>query len=395
MQDKDDDWGAEESDEEDNVEDDDLEFSDDDDVYFKKNKAKQSGKSGRNLKSTRGLRSIASSSRRKKSRTSFEEDDDESSAEESENGSDEDFRSTRRGASVQRKNVGRSASASVSSRNNELRTSGRSVRKVSYVESDESEDIDEGKKKNQKEEAEEEDGDAIEKVLWHQPKGMAEEALRNNKSTEPVLMSYLFDSEPDWNEMEFLIKWKGQSHLHCQWKPFSELQNLSGFKKVLNYTKKVTEDIRYRKMVSREEIEVNDVSKEMDLDIIKQNSQVERVIADRLIKDSLGDVVPEYLVKWQGLSYAEATWEKDTDISFAQDAIDEYKAREAASMVQGKTVDFQRKKSKGSLRKLDQQPEWLKGGNLRDYQLEGLNFLVNRCGLGSSLKSFQQDVFLL
>lgn len=31
-----------------------------------------------------------------------------------------------------------------------------------------------------------------------------------------------------------------------------------------------------------------------------------------------------------------------------------------------------------SLRKLDMQPEWLKGGELRDYQLEGLNFLVNR-----------------
>ncbi|RVX20304.1 Protein chromatin remodeling 5 [Vitis vinifera] len=31
-----------------------------------------------------------------------------------------------------------------------------------------------------------------------------------------------------------------------------------------------------------------------------------------------------------------------------------------------------------SLRKLDEQPGWLKGGQLRDYQLEGLNFLVNR-----------------
>jgi SNF2 family DNA or RNA helicase len=29
------------------------------------------------------------------------------------------------------------------------------------------------------------------------------------------------------------------------------------------------------------------------------------------------------------------------------------------------------------LRRLDDQPEWLKGGKLRDYQLEGLNFLVN------------------
>lgn len=70
------------------------------------------------------------------------------------------------------------------------------------------------------------DGDSVEKVLWHQPKGMAAEAQRNNQSMEPVLMSHLFDSEPDWNNMEFLIKWKGQSHLHCQWKSFVDLQNV-------------------------------------------------------------------------------------------------------------------------------------------------------------------------
>ncbi|KAJ1400659.1 P-loop containing nucleoside triphosphate hydrolase [Sesbania bispinosa] len=82
-------------------------------------------------------------------------------------------------------------------------------------------------------------------------------------------------------------------------------------------------------------IEVNDVSKEMDLDIIKQNSQVERIIADRISKDNFGNVIPEYLVK-----------EKDIDIAFAQHAIDEYKAREAAMSVPGKLVDLQRKKSK-------------------------------------------------
>ncbi|KAL8480023.1 hypothetical protein ACS0TY_026817 [Phlomoides rotata] len=402
IKDKDEDWDAEESDD-DKIDDDDLGISDDNDAYLKKNRAIQTMKGGRSLKATRKTKSIVSATRRKKGRTSFDEDE-ESSAEDSEDCSDEDFRSTRRGAPVHRKNGARS-SVHISSRNNELRSSGRSVRKVSYVESDESEDLDD-KKKNLKEEIEEEDGDAIEKVLWHQPKGIAEEASRNNKSTEPVLLSYLFNSKPDWNEMEFLIKWKGQSHLHCQWKSFSELQNLSGFKKVINYTKKVMEDVKYRKMVSREEIEVNDVSKEMDLDIIKQNSQVERVIAERVTKDSLGDVVPEYLIKWKGLSYAEATWEKDTDISFAQDAIDEFKAREAAAMVQGKTVDFQRKKIKGSLRKLDEQPEWLKGGNLRDYQLEGLNFLVNswrndtnviladEMGLGKTVQSVSMLGFL-
>ncbi|CAA2986992.1 CHROMATIN REMODELING 5 isoform X1 [Olea europaea subsp. europaea] len=400
--DKDQDWGGEDSD--DDIDDDDLNISDEDDSFGKKIRAKQRGKGANNLKSTREFKSAAPATRRRRVRTSFEDEEEESSAEDSENDSNEDFKNMRRrDAPVRRKN----GNQFVSDRNNELRTSGRSVRKVSYVESDESEDLDEGKKKkNQKDEVEEEDGDAIEKVLWHQPKGMAEEAFRNNRSVEPTLLSYFFDSEPDWNEVEFLIKWKGQSHLHCQWKSFSELQNLSGFKKVLNYTKKVMEDVKYRKTVSREEIEVNDVSKEMDLDIIKQNSQVERIISDRLTNDGLGNVVPEYLVKWQGLSYAEATWEKDTDIMFAQDAIDEYKAREAAMMVQGKTVDFQRKKSKGSLRKLDEQPEWLKGGNLRDYQLEGLNFLVNswrndtnviladEMGLGKTVQSVSMLGFL-
>lgn len=80
---------------------------------------------------------------------------------------------------------------------------------------------------NSQEEIEEEDSDCIERVLWHQPKGMAEDSLRNNKSTQPSVLSHLLDSEPDWNETEFFIKWKGQSYLHCQWKSFSELQNVS------------------------------------------------------------------------------------------------------------------------------------------------------------------------
>ncbi|KAH7560701.1 hypothetical protein JRO89_XS10G0077400 [Xanthoceras sorbifolium] len=410
-------WDGEDSVEDDNT-DDDVEISDEDDSYYnKKPKGRQRGmKATRSVKSARERKSFSTSSRQRRGKASVEED--EYSAEDSDSDSDEDFKSmTRRGAHLRKGNARSTLLSNNSRQNSEVRTSTRSVRKVSYVESDESEEDDEAKKKKPQkvqstisiinvDEIEEEDSDTIEKVLWHQPKGMAEEALRNNRSTEPVLLSHLFDSETDWNEMEYLIKWKGQSHLHCQWKSFAELQHLSGFKKVLNYTKKVMEDVRYRKAISREEIEVNDVSKEMDLDIIKQNSQVERVIADRISKDSSGNVMPEYLVKWQGLSYAEATWEKDVEIAFAQDAIDEYKAREAAMAVQGKMVDHQRKKGKVSLRKLDEQPEWLRGGKLRDYQLEGLNFLVNswrndtnviladEMGLGKTVQSVSMLGFL-
>ncbi|KAF8395647.1 hypothetical protein HHK36_019597 [Tetracentron sinense] len=393
---------------EDDDNDDDLDISDENDAYYMgKSKCGRRGKGGHTLKSTRENKSFSVHTRQRRGRTFSEEED--SSENEFENASDEDLRSrTKRGAHLRKKNGGRSSmSANAVGRKSEVRTSSRSVRKVSYVESEESEEVDEGrKKKGQKEDTEEDDGDSIEKVLWHQPKGMAEDALRKNKSKEPSLVSHLLDSEPDWNEMEFFIKWKGQSHLHCQWKSFSDLQNLTGFKKVLNYIKRVVEDMKFRKTHSREEVEVHDVSKEMDIDLIKQHSQVERIFGDRISKGDSGDMTPEYLVKWQGLSYAEATWETDIDISFAQDAIDEYKAREAAVIVQGKVVDFQRKKSKASLRKLDEQPEWLKGGKLRDYQLEGLNFLVNswrndtnviladEMGLGKTIQSVSMLGFL-
>lgn len=147
VQDKDEDWDAEESDEDKIDDDDDLDLSDDNDAYFKKNRANHSSKGARSLKSTRKTKSIVPATRRKKGRP-FAEEDEESSAEDSEDCSDEDFRSTRRGAPVHRKSGARS-SVHISGRNNELRSSGRSVRKVSYVESDGSEDLDD-KKKNLK-----------------------------------------------------------------------------------------------------------------------------------------------------------------------------------------------------------------------------------------------------
>ncbi|XP_020273796.1 protein CHROMATIN REMODELING 5-like isoform X3 [Asparagus officinalis] len=397
-------------DENDEEEDDDLDLSDEEGIEYGGNpRQRKSQKAGRRPKSTKDSKSSVRSQRKRGRAFS---DEEESSEKDSEQDSDEDFsQKSRKAWQLRKKSGGQSAgSVNINSQSSELRTSGRAVRKVSYVESEESEKEDEERTtKSQKllqDDADEEDADSIERVLWHQPKGMAEDAIRNNRSAQPSVLSTMSDSEPEWDKVEFYIKWKGQSYLHCQWKPFSDLQNVTGFKKVLNYIKRASEERKYKVALSREEVEVHDVSKEMELDLLKQYSQVERIFADRISKTSGDDVIPEYLVKWQGLSYAEATWEKDTDIAFAQDAIDEYKAREEAMTVQGKMVDFQRKKSKASLRKLDEQPAWLKGGKLRDYQLEGLNFLVNswrndtnviladEMGLGKTVQSVSMLGFL-
>lgn len=126
-----------------------MDVSDDDEPYLKKGRTKQLVKGGRNVNFRREAKLHAPSSRRKTGRT-FEEYEEESSDEDSENGSFDDFSSTRgRAGTHRRKNVGRSATVNVSGRNSEPRTSNRSTRKVSYVESDDSEDADD-KKKNQK-----------------------------------------------------------------------------------------------------------------------------------------------------------------------------------------------------------------------------------------------------
>ncbi|KAG0616525.1 hypothetical protein M758_5G122400 [Ceratodon purpureus] len=298
-----------------------------------------------------------------------------------------------------------------SAREARTRTSSRALPRKSYAEVEDSEDSeDEREKKRLKvaadePEEEEDNGDAIERVLWHQPKGIAEAEADEGRHAEPFVLDTDPHAELIWEDQEFYIKWKGQSYLHCQWMLLSELAPLSGYKKVLNYMKKIEEDREVRQMLSPEEAELHDVSKEMELDLLKQYLQVERVFADRNRVEN-DEEITEYLVKWKGLSYSESTWEKDTDIAFAQTQIDEYKAREADTTFQGKLVDAQRRKGKVSMRKLEEQPEWLKGGTLRDYQLEGLNFLMNswrndtnviladEMGLGKTVQSVSMLGFL-
>lgn len=135
------------SDESDNNDDeDDLNISEEDDAYYRKPKGRQKGKVGRSVKSARLVKVVASSSRQKRGKFRLEEES--FSEKDSENDSDEDFRSMKRkGVQLRRKNEGRAAAMNNSNRISELRSSSRSVRKVSYAESEESEELEEDKKK--------------------------------------------------------------------------------------------------------------------------------------------------------------------------------------------------------------------------------------------------------
>lgn len=139
-QENDDDWEGVNLDDDDNFDDDELDISDDD--FYKKPSGIQRQKRVRNgSKSSRESKPSTSFSRRKRGRTSFDYSD--TSPYESDDDIEDDFKSTRRRSSNLRKDTGgRSIPTKGSGRSNEVRTSTRSVRKVSYVESEDSEEHD-------------------------------------------------------------------------------------------------------------------------------------------------------------------------------------------------------------------------------------------------------------
>jgi chromodomain-helicase-DNA-binding protein 1 len=102
--------------------------------------------------------------------------------------------------------------------------------------------------------------------------------------------------------------------------------------------------------------------------------QVDRIISMR------PDETKSFLVKWEGLPYAEATWEEERDVHDAVGGLaarDAFDQREQRLMEPSKGIEAQRSGlSKKKLAELKEQPDFLQGGQLRDYQLEGLNWLT-------------------
>lgn len=43
-------------------------------------------------------------------------------------------------------------------------------------------------------------------------------------------------------EVEYYIKWKGKSHLHCSWEKWATLEELAGFKRLQNFIRKQEEE---------------------------------------------------------------------------------------------------------------------------------------------------------
>ena len=182
------------------------------------------------------------------------------------------------------------------------------------------------------------------------------------------------DIDATRRDFEYFIKWQGKSYLHNTWETTETVAGFRGFRRLENYYKKVVEyelDMKFGgDDVSPEQREQWSLDREREEEALADYTKVERVVAVR--RGENGD---EYFVKWKGLQYDECTWEsRELVSSHAQDKIDQFLNRSSRSWQSDRKQ--MNPETRSRMTKLEKQPSYIKGGELREFQLKGLNFLA-------------------
>ncbi|CAB1415655.1 unnamed protein product, partial [Pleuronectes platessa] len=267
------------------------------------------------------------------------------------------------------------------------------------------------------EELQDDDSETIEKVMDTRisKKGASGASTTLYAVTENGDPSQGFDPEKDEGETQHLIKWKGWSYIHNTWESMDSLiqQKVKGLKKLDNYIKKSEELNSWLRRASPEDVEFHNCQQELTCDLKKQFQIVERVIATKTGKTP-GTIdfpshshkmpssnEPEYLCKWMGLPYSDCSWEDGALIRSLKfgNCIDSFINRESTKTVPSKECKVLKQRPRFA--PLKKQPSYIGSETLelRDYQLDGLNWLAHswcRCnsvilademGLGKTIQT--------
>jgi chromodomain-helicase-DNA-binding protein 1 len=176
------------------------------------------------------------------------------------------------------------------------------------------------------------------------------------------------------HDFEYYVKWQSRSHLHDTWETTESVSGCRGFRRLENYYRKVVEyelDMRFGgDDYSPEQREQWLLDREREEQAHEDYTKVERVVANRD-----GETGVEYFIKWKGLQYDECTWESASIVSsHAQDKIDQFLDRSSRSWTSDRTESNQSTRSRMTV--LEKQPSYVQGGQLREFQMKGLNFLA-------------------
>ena len=161
--------------------------------------------------------------------------------------------------------------------------------------------------------------------------------------------------------------------MHDTWETTESVAGFRGFRRLENYFRKIVDvelAMRYGDEYSPEQLEQWLLDREREEEAHEDYTKVERVVAKRN-----GEEGVEYFIKWKGLQYDECTWEAASDISeHAQDKIDQFLDRSTRSWNSDRSEANLNTRSR--MTKLDKQPSYIVNGELREFQMKGLNFLA-------------------
>ena len=210
-----------------------------------------------------------------------------------------------------------------------------------------------------------------------------------------------------YENVRFHIKWKFFSHLHNtdELYSFCKEEQFKGMKRLDNYIRSV---FAYEQRIlhpgpndykpTREDMETFQIERERRKDELENWRNAERIVATRVNQEKGG--VRQYLCKWTGLQYNEATWEDEDDIKERnQVEIDDYYSRQKNTRKPWESAVYPPGR-RPPYTKISEMPEYLKpGGELKEFQLTGLNWLAyswaneqngilaDEMGLGKTIQS--------
>ena len=245
----------------------------------------------------------------------------------------------------------------------EVRFSTRNASKVSNYNEDDDDEIFQ------------EDPDSLMDNYWAQP------YVEDTRPAVDVVLNHRLkdgvdpkNPDVDRQDFEFYIKWQDKSHVHATWESNESLANYRSTRRVDNYVRKVlNEELRllHDPDAPPEDREKWNLDRERDVEAIEDYKRVERVIGVREGEDG----TTEYLVKWKRLFYDSCTWEAEDLVSdIAQTEIDRYIDRSSRVPVSDKNES--NPATRRPFERIQSSPDFLQNGELKDFQIKGLNFLA-------------------
>ena len=206
------------------------------------------------------------------------------------------------------------------------------------------------------------------------------ELIKKEKSERRIQLKEVYEHGDPKKDFEYLIKWLDVAHIHNTWETYESLKEkgLKGFKKLDNYINQyIIQDREYRNdpFVTREDIEQLDIEEETRHENFEEYKKVDRIIDSERVTTDSGESALKYFVKWKRLNYDECTWELASEIApIAPTQVKNFQHRQSSKILPANSASYGTNRPK--FEKLTAQPAFIKNGELRDFQLTGLNWMA-------------------